>query len=71
MLKRTSVCAMLIASIFGGSALAHSRGAWAADFGTNEQAKAMLDRAILELKANKVLGKQLSDILEVSIELSL
>ena len=56
MLKRTSVCAMLIASIFGGSALTHSMGAWAADFGTNEQAKAMLDRAILELKANKVLA---------------
>jgi hypothetical protein len=56
MLKRTSVCAMLIASIFGGSALAHPRGAWAADFGTDEQAKAMLDRAISELKADKVLA---------------
>lgn len=52
MCKRTFVSANLIASIFASSALFHSMDAWATEFGTTEQAKAMLERAVIEMRTN-------------------
>ncbi len=44
---------ILLVSTLVGSVLACSVGARAADFGTREEAKAMLNRAIVALKVNK------------------
>jgi len=48
MLKQTLVCTALIASIFGSPIIAS-----AAEYGTAEEAKTMLDRAIAVIKADK------------------
>ena len=48
MLKQMLFCTVLIAPAFAGSV-----GTFSAEYGTIEEAKAMLDRAIAEVKANK------------------
>ncbi len=45
---------MLIVATVATSAAAAAVNAWARDFGTTDEAKTMLDRAVIELKANKV-----------------
>ena len=50
MFWRTVFCAVLVSSTYVGSLQASG----AAEFGTAEEAKAMLERAISEVKANKL-----------------